>query len=199
MSWASGAGTVPLPAAELPSWLPSWALVSPGRLAHIERVTELLERWASELGLEERELAAWRDAGRLHDAMRDADEPTLRALTRDEVTPVDMLHGPAAAVRLLADGETRGDLLAAIRHHTIGSADWARLGRALYMADYLEPGRSFDEEERSRLAEAVPTRFDQVFREVLRMRIQWGLRCGYPLFPATVELWNQGCASEPAG
>ena len=58
-----------------------------------------------------------------------------------------MLHGPAAAARFEREGETRQGVLDAVRYHTIGYLEWDRTGRALYMADFLEPGRSFSKRE----------------------------------------------------
>ena len=72
----------------------------------------------------------------------------LRRLVPDAPWPVNVLHGPAAAARLQAEGETRASVLEAIRWHTLGWADWDRTGRALYMADFLEPGRSFSPGDR---------------------------------------------------
>lgn len=171
--------------------LPVWACVTPKRRAHIERVTALLDDWAMQLGLGANEARAWHDAGRLHDALRDAPEDVLRALAGDPPGyAVEMLHGPAAAERLITDGETRIDLLEAIRHHTVGSSEWGRLGRALYMADYLEPGRKFSRGDRAYLAAQVPHDFDATFRQVVRARLEWSLREGMRLYQPTVQLWN---------
>lgn len=171
--------------------MPPWSKVTERRLAHITRVTELLDQWADALRLPADEARAWHDAGRFHDALRDAPEPELRRLAGElpDYT-VDMLHGPAAANRLLAEGESRSELLEAIRYHTVGSARWGRLGRALYMADYLEPGRKFSRADRAYLAEQVPHDFDATFRQVLRARLEWSLREGMKLFPEAVALWN---------
>lgn len=171
--------------------MPSWACVTERRLEHIVRVTSLLDEWASALELPPDEAQRWHDAGRYHDALRDAPEPELRELAGDlpEYT-LDMLHGPAAANRLRNDGEDRTDLLDAIRFHTVGSARWDRLGKALYMADYLEPGRKFSRADRAYLASQVPRDFDATFRQVLRNRLEWSLREGQRLFPEAVALWN---------
>ncbi|MEO6528864.1 MAG: hypothetical protein ABIP93_19760 [Gemmatimonadaceae bacterium] len=171
--------------------MPAWACVSDKRLAHIERVTALLDDWAGRLRLPAEEAQAWHDAGRYHDALRDASESTLRELAGDahEYT-IEMLHGPAAAERLRRDGDARHELLDAIRHHTVGSGSWGRLGRALYMADYLEPGRKFCRADRAYLAAQAPHDFDATFRQVLRARLEWSLREGMRLYPETVVLWN---------
>ena len=171
--------------------LPDWAQVSERRLAHIERVTALLDGWAAALALSPDEARAWHDAGRCHDALRDAPEAELRALAGPVPNyTVEMLHGPAAAARMARDGETRAELLDAIRFHTVGSSQWGRLGRALYMADYLEPGRKFSRADRAYLAAQVPHDFDATFRQVLRARLEWSLREGMRLFPEAVALWN---------
>ena len=170
--------------------LPGWACVSEKRRAHIERVTALLDRWASELRVSETEARDWRDAGLLHDALRDAPEDRLRALDPRPDFITEMLHGPAAAVMLEREGDSRREMLDAIRWHTVGSAQWGRLGRALFMADFLEPGRNFARADRAYLASHVATDFDATFRQVLRMRIDHALREGHTLFPETVALWN---------
>ncbi|MBM4193788.1 MAG: hypothetical protein FJ202_05335 [Gemmatimonadetes bacterium] len=170
--------------------LPAWAVVSDRRRAHIERVTTLLDRWAAEMQVSADEARAWHDAGRWHDALRDAPEATLRAIVTDPALPLGVLHGPAAATRLEEQGERRPGVLAAVRWHTVGSPLWDRTGRALFMADFLEPGRSFMAQDRAFLADLLPHDFDAVFRQVVRMRLEWTLREGKGIFSQTVELWN---------
>lgn len=171
--------------------MPDWACVTTRRLEHITRVTELLDEWSSALGLAPDEAQAWRDAGRFHDALRDAPESELRQLAGDPPGyTLEMLHGPAAAARMEEDGESRAELLDAVRFHTVGSATWGRLGKALYMADYLEPGRKFSRADRAYLASQVPHDFDATFRQVLRNRLEWSLREGMRLFPEAIALWN---------
>ena len=170
--------------------LPKWACVKEKRLAHIERVTSLLRAWGAAMRLEAEEARAWIDAGAWHDSLRDSPDDELREITGDNETPAELLHGPAAATRLEQDGEKRRDVLDAIRYHTVGSPDWRRTGRALYMADYLEPGRKFSREDRFFLAAQVPHSFDSVFRQVVRFRLDWSVREGNHIFPETVALWN---------
>jgi len=170
--------------------LPKWADVGEKRLAHIQRVTSLLRAWGAAMRLSPEEANAWIDAGTWHDALRDAPEKELRAITGDRGSPEGLLHGPAAALKLAADGEKRKKVLEAIRYHTVGSANWDRTGRALYMADYLEPGRKFLREDRDFLASQVPHSFEEVFRQVVRFRLEWSVREGNHIFPETVALWN---------
>jgi 2-amino-4-hydroxy-6-hydroxymethyldihydropteridine diphosphokinase len=170
--------------------LPKWAQVSDKRRAHIMRVTALLEQWADELHVGEEQARTWRDAGLLHDALRDASEKELRKIVGDDEMPVGILHGPAAAITLERKGETRADLLQAVRWHTVGFPGWDTTGRALFMADFLEPGRPFSQADRAFLAAHVRADFDGVFRQVVRNRIEWSLREGKGLYPETIALWN---------
>jgi len=170
--------------------LPSWAKVTDKRRKHIARVCALLMQWADSIDVSSEERDAWLQAGRLHDALRDAPEAELRERARDATREPELLHGPAVANLLVAEGEESAGLLSAIRYHTVGSAEWDRTGRALYMADFLEPGRGFLRRDRAFLATQVPHDFEGVFRQVLRARLEYALREGYTLFPETVALWN---------
>jgi HD superfamily phosphohydrolase YqeK len=170
--------------------LPSWAQVGDKRRAHIGRVAALLEEWAAAMRLSPEERRDWLDAARWHDALRDAPRELLRSLAGNAPYEPEMLHGPAAAARLIQDGESRQNVLEAIRFHTVGAPTWDRTGRALYMADFLEPGRTFSREDRAFLSAQVPHDFDRVFRQVVRMRLVYALNEGHTLFPETVQLWN---------
>jgi len=159
--------------------LPAWAQVSAERRAHIERVVKLLNSWADAMHVDANERDRWLRAGWLHDALRDA--PLGDPLA----------HGPAAADRAAADGERDPGVLDAVRFHTVGAPDWDDVGRMLYLADYLEPGREFAAAERAQLVRRVPAERDAVLREVARYRIAWLLGSGWPLPATTVAFWNQ--------
>jgi 2-amino-4-hydroxy-6-hydroxymethyldihydropteridine diphosphokinase len=158
--------------------LPAWAAVTPERRAHVARVAALLDEWAAVMDVDPAERARWARAAWLHDALRDA--PGLAELG----------HGPAAADRAAAEGETDAGVLDAVRYHSVGWARWEPVGRMLYLADYLEPGRRFEAEERRAIASRVPGDPEGALREVTRRRIERALRSGWALRPETVELWN---------
>lgn len=170
--------------------LPAWTVASDKRRAHIARVVALIDSWSSAMRLDAAEREAWHDAARWHDVLRDAPEPALRAIVPNLDVPPGALHGPAAAARLAQDGETRATVLDAIRWHTIGAPGWDRTGKALYMADFLEPGRSFERERRGTLAARVPAHFDDAFRQVVRTRLAPRVSAGEPLHPQTAALWE---------
>jgi len=130
------------------------------------------------MGVAAAERERWIRAGWLHDALRDAPLGDL------------MAHGPAAADRAEQDGERDRGVLDAVRYHTVGYAGWDHVGRMLYLADFLEPGRDFDPDGRRELAARVPLERDVVLRDVARRRVDWVLRSGWPLVPETVAFWN---------
>lgn len=170
--------------------LPTWAQVTEERLGHIHRVSMLLSAWAAAMRLSADQTRMFLDAGRLHDALRDAPEDELREITQDYESPVATLHGPAAAIMLERDGEQRRELLEAVRYHTVGYSGWDQVGRALYMADFLEPGRKYATRDRTFLSTSVPHAFDHVFRQIVKLRLEWAVREGKLIFPETFQLWN---------
>lgn len=170
--------------------LPSWAVVSPNRRAHIERVAALVSSWAQALRLEAGEQDRWLRAVWLHDALRDAPEADLRWLAPDFDGPASLIHGAAAARRAAQEGETDLGVLAAVRWHSLGSPEWDAVGRALYCADYLEPGRTRNREARAMLAARYPAAPDAVLAEVARERLTWLVHSGWRIPEITWRFWN---------
>ena len=172
--------------------LPEWAEASAKRRKHVQRVADLMSRWAEALDLDERDCARWRAAGILHDALHDAEFEDIRPLVGPDVRdwPGKMLHGPAAASRLSDEGVDDRSLLLAITWHTVGHRDFDRLGKALYMADYLEPGREYESDRQGLRRARVPRELDTVLREVAIDRIARSMRKGRPLLEPTVRFWN---------
>jgi len=172
--------------------LPPWAEVGEGRREHCARVAALLGRWAEGLELPEAERIRWRAAGWLHDALRDADPAALRELVPPEARdlPGPLLHGPAAAVRLRAEGIDDAELLDAIAYHTVGHPTFGALGRALYAADALEPGRTYDPVWTASLRARMPYSFDAVVIEVAASRLAHQLAQHRALRQESVDFWN---------
>jgi HD superfamily phosphohydrolase YqeK len=170
--------------------LPAWAIVGPERRAHIERVAQLASRWAEEIGVPDSERNRWLRAVWLHDALRDAPAEELERWASSTPGPVSIRHGPASAARAKAEGETDRGVLDAVRYHSVGLAEWDMVGRVLYCADYLEPGRPHDPEHRAELARRFPQEPPAVLRQIATERIARIIQSGWPLPEPTVRLWN---------
>lgn len=194
---AGSAAATPGPAALLEraaaGELPDWAVAGPARRTHSARVAGLLDEWAATLGFPDAECRRWRAAGWLHDALRDEAAATLRELVPPEFRdlPGPLLHGPAAAARLRREGVTDTELLDAITYHTVGYPGLGRLGRALYLADALEPGRTFDPTWTAALRARLPRAFDEVLLEVTAERLAHQIALRRPLRPETIAFWHE--------
>ncbi len=169
---------------------PAWAAVTPARMEHIVRVAALAAEWAEAMGVPDSERNRWLRAVWLHDALRDAPEAELHEWAASVPGPSELRHGPASAARAKADGETDRGVLDAVRYHSLGLAEWDMVGRALYCADYLEPGRAFDAVARGELAARFPRDPRGVLREVARRRVSHLIESGWPLLDPTVRFWN---------
>lgn len=169
---------------------PEWAAVGEGRRTHLVSVAYCLERWARALDLDDEEVTRWRAAGFLHDALRDADPAGFDPAVAPDWPP-KLRHGPAAAARLTDDGVEDSELLTAVAYHTTGHPEFGRLGRFLYLADYLEPGRPYRPAWRAALRARLPEKAGDVLREVALERITRALDRGGPLLRETVEFWNR--------
>ena len=86
-----------------------------------------------------------------HDYAKDLDVEQARVLAQTFWPQVDLsqegsniLHGPAAA-QILMDcyGVTDRRILEAVAGHTVGWYQFDLIGKILYLADYMEPGRDF--------------------------------------------------------
>lgn len=173
--------------------LPDWAKARPERQTHMARVAALMDDWARRSGLDEADIHRWRAAAWLHDALRDEDPEVLRSQVPDTLRdlPAKVLHGPAAAHRLAQDGLADDALRLAVAYHTLGHPDLDRLGRALYLADFLDPGRAFRPDWRARLRGRMPGAMADVLRSVLYARICYLLERGMTMRPETTAFWNR--------
>ena len=184
---------------ELRPTLPLWAQVGPERLAHINRVAELVAEWSERMMVPDSERNRWLKAVWLHDSLRDAPEEELERWAPASAGPVALRHGPSAAARAKAEGEIDRGVLDAVRYHSVGLAEWDMVGRTLYCADFLEPGRRFDPEVRAGLALRYPNDPVGVLHAVTAWRLEHAIRSGWPIPEPTYRFWNSLARSCYAG
>lgn len=172
--------------------LPHWSQPSEHRLGHMRRVASLLGSWADALALSQEDRMRWCAAGLLHDALREEKPDQLRHLVPEPMRDLagKLLHGPAAAARLRDEGVDDEPLLLAITSHTLGHPELDALGRALFIADYIEPGRRYDPANLAVLRARMPHARAAVLAEVARARIERLLRDNTPIREETAAFWN---------
>lgn len=135
--------------AELIETIRKYALValSKARYAHSMRVATMSETLCQKFGINP-ELG--RLCGVAHDMCKELSDDLLISFASRDGMPIkdieknkpSLLHGRAAAVKLNEDyAVTNRDVLQAIANHTFGCKGLYDLGKILYVADKIEPGR----------------------------------------------------------
>ncbi|WAH38519.1 bis(5'-nucleosyl)-tetraphosphatase (symmetrical) YqeK [Alicyclobacillus dauci] len=168
------------------------AALTPHRFQHVQGVVTCAVDLAKRYGvsIEQAEIAAW-----LHDLAREwPREKLVNAVETIEVphgfaTIPALLHGPIAAhLGRTKYGIEDELILEAVRYHTTGRPDMTDLDMVLFVADAIEPGRTYNGVEAIRqaasksLAEAVRISIDNTIRFLVD--------AGKPLFPLTVLTRN---------
>jgi predicted HD superfamily hydrolase involved in NAD metabolism len=147
------------------------------RYAHTLRVARLAGQLAAVHGIDRdkaRLAGLYHDLARLYSGERLLEECAARGLTIDafELTNPIVLHARLGAELARQFYGVRDEaILDAIRKHTVAAAQMSRLDVIVYLADGLEPGRSFA--ERSQLAELAGRDLDAAMRAVLASTIAY--------------------------
>lgn len=169
---------------------PAWAQMTAARREHVERVVQLLERWADEAAVPPKERRRWVNAAFLHDAVKDAPIEWLREQVEEGWNLDALLHGPAAASIAGQQGEYDEGVLSAVCYHSVGFVGWDGVGVMLYLADFLEPGRPLVEPWLAELRDGVAEDPQGALRRVATLRLRFLIDAGVPLLPETVDFWN---------
>lgn len=143
----------------------------PHVLGCCQTAQQLAKRWGADPNLAAR-------AGILHDVTKALDKPAHLALCKKygislrpfEVENDKLLHAKSgAAVARGVFGECE-DVVDAIFWHTTGKADMTLLEKIIYLADYMEPNRSFDGVEE--LREYAWTDLDRAMLRAFEMSVE---------------------------
>ena len=150
------------------------SLLKEDRVKHVLGCAATAVRLAGLWGADERD--AWR-AGILHDITKalpgemqlqlsDAYGLQLDDFSRENPKTIHAITGAAVAARVFGENEA---VVSAIDSHTTGKRNMNTLEKIIYIADYMEPNRSFEGvEELRRLAE---TDLDGALKMGLEMTI----------------------------
>lgn len=97
-------------------------------------------------------------AALLHDVAKEQPEDEMRDIVISENLDLDLLkfgsqiwHAPVGAVLAQREyGITDAEILEAIEHHTTAAPAMTLIAQIIYVADYIEPGRSHEKAEEAR-------------------------------------------------
>ena len=163
--------------------------------AHCEAVADTAAHLAEVYGVD---VEAARLAGLLHDWSRDeekdalVDEAVARGIDPGTVgrSVPYLLHAQLGALRIAEEFPgIAPEVLSAIERHTTGAADMSELDIIIYIADMIEPARTFNGVEELRAAVGtVPLRelFALAYETSLHHLVDKRRR----LHPVTVDVWN---------
>ncbi len=162
-------------------------------LGHCQGVEETAGRLALSLGYSESKA---RLAGLLHDCAREWPHGKLLDFAWENGIETDMLalrypvllHAPVGAALACVWGIRDGEILAAIRSHTLGCPEMSLLQQIVYVADKIEPGRRFPGVEE--LRQLVAKDFKLGLKQAAAQSIAHILHKNQPLHPLTVSFWN---------
>jgi len=160
------------------------------RFAHSIRVARCADLLAQRHGADPgkaRLAGLLHDLARLYSPQRLLAESAARGLC---IGDAERAHPMLLHARLGAEiareqfGVDDAEVLSAIEKHTTGAASMSLLDRIIYLADSLEPGRSF--ERRAALWQLAHNDLDSAMRAVLLSSIERNVRKGQTTLPATL-------------
>ncbi len=163
------------------------------RYEHTRGVVATISRFAAaqDQDLRSARLAAW-----LHDAAKNEEPGRMKALAKRakaddlELATPSLWHAPAgAALARFRYGVRDRSILRAIRCHTTGAPrlDW--LGKALFVADYCEPGRR--DKELKGIRKLAEHDLEAAFERVVREKLAWVVGRGLPAHPRALAAHNE--------
>jgi len=177
------------------------ARLSPSALAHSHGVAETAAALAARYGVD---VDAARLGGLLHDwdrerthdeLMSDATASGIPVSEADRVVPY-LLHARTGAAALReALPDLPAEVATAVAHHTVGSADMSALDKIVYVADMIEPGRSYPGVEALRSL-ATTAELDELFAAAYQQSITYLIVNRKRIHPDTVAVWNTLVAKE---
>ncbi len=180
----------------------SYSMVKAKRIPHIRGIEQEAVKLAHRWGADEDEA---RTAAILHDCTKYLNlQEQLHLcdkygilLDTVEQSTLKLLHAKTGAAIARAVYGVSDAVYEAIFWHTTGKADMSLLEKVIYIADYMEPSRSFDGVER--LRSLVYQDLDAAVLLGLEMTIEEMKKNGYPVHYRTVEArdWLLGRGVHP--
>ncbi len=177
--------------------------LSPSAFHHSEAVAETARDLASTYGVDS-DLAYL--AGLLHDwAREDSAQKILEDARRAgmELDPVEeevpyLLHARTGAHALRSVfPDLPEEVISAVAKHTLGDEDMSDLDKVLYIADMIEPSRSYKGVKKLRAA-VGEVGLDELFARAYAHSLKHVIKKRKHLHPVTVRTWNS-IVSETSG
>ncbi len=164
------------------------------RYEHSIRVAETCAQLCRHYGLDDNKGYL---AGIAHDICKDfSAEELLDLAAKDDRDIFDverrkpsLLHGRAAAILMQEKFKiTDKELIEAVAIHTSGEVGMCDLSKCLWLADKIEPGRSWSTEDYRNNLMKFPLK--KMFYEVFKENYNCIIAEGYEVYPTTIDVLN---------
>lgn len=172
------------------------AHVSEKRFHHCEQVAEMAVQLSEKFEVDPSK--AWQ-AGILHDVCRECRPDLLLQLADkfgiliDDIERAEplLLHGSVGASLLTSELSVNDpEILEAVALHITGNQKMSRLAQLIFVADFVEPGRSF--EAAVQLRELLPRLTpEEILLKVYQRTIHYVIAQNYLVHPRTIAGWNE--------
>lgn len=163
------------------------------RFEHVLRVTETAKKMAVRFQIDERKAEY---AALFHDIAKCMDKAELRNILEQENDDPRLIdfhhelwHGPVGA--LIARDEFKvsdPDILLAIRYHTTGRAEMSALEKLIFVADMIEPGRTFPGVET--LREHAHENLHLAMCACIHQSVEFLVNKKVPVYPDSIDCYN---------
>lgn len=167
--------------------------LSKKRFNHVLRVEETALELAEQYDVNPEKVSI---AALLHDVAKEEPDNEMRDLVISENLDLDLLqygnqiwHAPVGAVQAKRDFEiTDEEIINAIIFHTVGSPEMTAVEKVIFVADYIEPGRDFEEAiEARKLAEKS---LEEVIQYKLKSTIIDLIKQNKKIYPKAIDSYN---------
>jgi len=167
--------------------------ISEKRLNHVLRVEQtaidLAEIYRADV--EKASIAAL-----THDFAKEQPDQEMRDMIISENMDLELLnygnniwHGPVGAVLVKKQMRVSDEeILEAIKNHTIGSSNMGLIEKIIYVADYTEPNRDFEQAEKAR--EKAKESLNQAVSYITRQTIKDLVKNKEKIYPMAIETYN---------
>ncbi|MBM7691837.1 putative HD superfamily hydrolase involved in NAD metabolism [Peribacillus deserti] len=131
-----------------------------------------------------------------HDYAKFRPKDEMKQIIAAEGMPLDLLdynmelwHAPVGAYLVEKEAGIKDiEILNAIRYHTSGRENMSLLEKVIYLADYIEPGRSFPGVDEVR--KTASEQLDSALTEAMRNTIIFLMNRNQSIYPATFKAYN---------
>lgn len=163
------------------------------RFEHVLRVEQCAIRLAEKYGAPAEACSL---AALLHDYAKEHDVAEMKEIILREGMDAELahfgseiMHGPVGAYYAEKKfGITDEEILNAIRQHTIGGMEMSLIGKILFVADYIETGRTFKGVEEAR--ELAGKSLDEAAYYKIEKTIIHLVKKEVPIYPGTIYVYN---------